>query len=171
MDRVLSFMKELEDYFMEDIYLVGGALCNREVKDYDLVVLTESDPDVYSHLLEKAYKRYRLYDSIHITRAYETGEDDISRDIAERFHTIAKVKRDGVSFDILFAHKDSYPTIDDVLLTFPMSIQMRYMSCNGKVVEGTRFSRDPIFIYRSEHADKSIGKYKKYYPDRNFIYV
>lgn len=171
MDRVLSFMKEQEDYFMEDIYLVGGALCDRKVKDYDLVVLTESDPGVYFHLLERAYKRYGLYDSIQIHRAYETGEDDISSDIAERFHTIAKIKRGGVNFDLLFAHKENYPTIDDVLLTFPMSIQMRYMSCNGRVVEGTRFSRDPIFIYRSEHAANSICKYKEYYPERDFIYV
>jgi hypothetical protein len=139
------------------VYLVGGALCKHETKDYDLAIFCPLKVETVEMIM--IYLRdCGAIDTFKYHKTYEGQEDDI-------YHSIYNVVMDGIKFDFLFVnHK--YKNIDDVLERFPLSIQRRAEQVDGIIQYGKGFQENPIIVYVGGGAE---DKYRKYYPDAMFV--
>lgn len=163
-----SMLKVGAFFGTREVYLAGGAMCQHQTKDLDIVILSKfNHAETFDDL--NGFYRAGMCQTIAVYKAYgitsEGAEDD------GKFHTKAVTSMDGVKVDLLFADIDYYPTIFTILDKFPLSIQMQAMRVDGLVFTGRYHSSNPIYVHRIGAVDSAITKYKEYYPTTPFINV
>lgn len=139
------------------LYATGGCLQDRDSQDFDILVQSPHDSANALRHMTALYKQ-GLFSRIVVTHAYD---DEINNP----FHTIAVTTIWGEKVDFLFIKQDK--SIQDVLNSYPLSIQMRAVSIDtGTEIIGKLYSEHPIIVHR---GGKSEAKYREYYPDRLFV--
>lgn len=164
MINIIYTMLEVGAFFgTRQVYQAGGSLQDRPMVDLDLIILTEMTDFITFGMVTEFYRQGHC-SSINVYKAYGQGDEEDSK-----FHTKAVTEMNGVKVDLLFSNISEYPTILDIMKDFPLSIQMQAVGIDGMYYKHSRFSADPIIVYRPECKKSAIEKYKEYYPDTEFI--
>ena len=151
-----------------EVFLVGGALAPHKTNDFDIVILSDYYSDQIINPMKQLYEA-RMFDAINIYKAYDLEVEDKSTWDDGKFHTKCVCDVAGTKMDFLFCRKSEYPSIYNVLDGFPLSIQMQAVDFEGNLHKGARFNADKIVCFYGK-GSPSEKKYRKYYPDKDFIY-
>lgn len=163
LNTITNLLKQLQVIFKtKKVYLSGGALAPHPTHDYDIVIISDW---LHKEIYDEVTSMYQvgILSEVDIYKAYGLGEEEDNK-----FHTTAVCKMQGVKVDLLFTDSTDFPTIEDVMLKFPLSIQMQAMDSDGNIIQGKNFSLGPIKIYNPGRK-ACIEKYKTYYPTTEFI--
>ena len=164
LNTITNLLQQLQVIFKtKQVYLAGGALAPHPTHDYDIVIINDwFHKEIYDEVTIMC--QVGIISEVEIYKAYGLGEEEDNK-----FHTKAVCNMNGVKVDLLFADSTDFPTIEDVMLEFPLSIQMQALDSKGNIIRGKNFSLNPIKIYRTGCVKSCIEKYKTYYPNTEFI--
>jgi len=147
-DFVEGVQNDLGDPVM---YFAGGCLLDRPAQDYDVLVLgfDGDEEEIMSVLEEFKVKTYPSYPD----------------EVDNPYFMIASCYIEDTKVDFLFVKDDM--DILAALDRFPLSIQMQAEDVFTEMrVQGCRYSCNPISVFLD---GKSFSKYKKYYPNTDFL--
>ena len=163
LNTITNLLQQLQVIFKtKQVYLAGGSLAPHHTHDYDIVIISDWLYEEVFHEITNMCK-VGIISEVKVYKAYGIGEEEDNK-----FHTKAVCNMNGVKVDLLFTDSTDFPTIEDVMLKFPLSIQMQAMDSDGKIIQGKNFSLDPIKVY-NPGPKACIEKYKTYYPTTEFI--
>jgi hypothetical protein len=142
------------------VYITGGALQDRPVQDYDIIVMSK----VPSHKTLDAIS-YFTFSHCGCTDECTTAA---SEGMDEKWDGVVQFKWKGLEVDILVP-KDGL-SIMDILGMYPLSIQKQAWLVapehHEHIIRHPDYTEDIIVVYDSGSA---YTKYRKYFPDKAFL--
>jgi len=143
-----------------DWFYTGGHLLPHHSPDIDIIIVVPSHTKTGPILnaFGDDYK-YIGFQTVICSEAYGTEEDS--------YAAVITLTSKSNKYDLLFIKSDNF-NIMNWLKFYPLSIQRIAKSLkSGQIYKDPKQSSEQIIIYHND--PKFVSKYKKYYPEREFI--